>query len=161
MRATPRLAAAVTAAVTAIGLSWGAAAHAGTQIPSGPVTPAGVQQLKNDATALGVAATDAGRAAALAGQALDAAKAAAQAAADKAAQTHDPADIAAAAAASAAQATAQIDFDTKSATAAKAAADAATALENANKEETSLNGGSETGKGGVSGGTSTEGTSSI
>jgi hypothetical protein len=141
-------------------LSWGAAAHAGTQIPSGPVTPASVQQLQADATSLAAASTDADRAKALAGQALDAAKAAAQAAADKAAQTHDPADIAAAAAASAAQAAAQIDYDTKAAAAAKAAADAATAAENAKKEGTSLNG-SDHGLGGVNGGTSTEGTGSI
>jgi hypothetical protein len=137
------------------GLSWGAAAQAGTQVPTGPVTQAGVDQLQADATTLANASTDAARDAALAGQALDAARAAAQAAADKAAQTHDPADIAAAAAASAAQAAAQIDFDTKSATAAKAAADAATALDNAEKEATSLNG-SKSGKGGVNGGTATE-----
>jgi hypothetical protein len=155
MRAKPRAAAALAAAVVLSGLSWGAAAQAGTQIPSGLVTPASVQQLQSDATTLDNASTDADRAKAIAGQALAAAKVAAQAAADKAAQTHDPADIAAAAAASAAQAAAQVDYDTKSATAAKAAADAATAADNLAKEKTSLNG-SDSGKGGVNGGTSTE-----
>ena len=155
MRAKPRVVAAFAAAVVVTGLSSGAAAQAGTQIPSGLVTPASVQQLQSDATTLDNASTDAARTAGLAQQALAAAKAAAIAAADKAAQTHDPADIAAAAAASAAQAAAQVDYDTKSATAAKAAADAAAAADNLAKEKTSLNG-SESGKGGVNGGTSTE-----
>src|SRR4051794_5128943 len=135
MRARSRVA---VATVVLSGLSWGAAAQAGTQIPSGLVTQGSVQQLRSDADTLAPAATDAARLAAEAGQRLDAAKAAAQAAADKAAQTHDPADIAAATAASAAQAAAQVDFDTKSANAAKASADAATAADHAAKEATSL-----------------------
>ena len=148
MRVKPRVAGVIATAVVA-GLSWGAAAQAGAQIPSGNVTAASVQQLQTDATNAGQAATDAARDAALAQQALAAAKAAAQAASDHAAQTGDPADIAAAAAAQAAQAAAQSTFDTKSAAAAKAAADAATATDNANKETQSF--------AALSTGTSTEG----
>ncbi len=155
MRARPRVAVAVAIAVMS-GLSWNAAAQAGTQIPSGLVTPASVQQLQADAATLATAATDAARLAGEASQRLDAAKAAAQAAADKAAQTNDPADIAAAAAAAAAQAAAQVDYDAKSAASTKAAADAAAAQVNADKEATSLNG-STSGKGGVNNGTASEG----
>jgi hypothetical protein len=149
MRVKPRVAGVVAAAAVA-GLSWGAAAQAGTQIPSGNVTAQSVQQLQGDATAAAQASTDAARDAALAQQALDAAKAAAQAAADHAAQTGNADDIAAAAAAAAAQAAAQSAYDAKAAAAAKAAADAATAADNATKEAQSF--------GSLSTGTSTEGT---
>lgn len=152
MRVRSRLAAVAAAAVVPLCLAATARAD-DPPIPLGPVTAATVAQLQAKATALDTAAAQAARDAAAAGVALDQAKAAAQAAADKAEQTHDPADIAAAADAAAKQATAQTDFDTKSAAAAQAQAAATDADTNAAREAASL--------ARKSSGTSTEGTSEI
>jgi hypothetical protein len=148
MRAMTRAAVFVATAVL-----LGSPAAFAAELPRGPVTAATVASTQAEATSAAAASTEADRVKALSGVALDDAKAKAAAAAAKAEQTHDPADIAAAADASAKQADAQKDFDAKSAAAAKAAADSTEAASNAAREAASF--------AKLSSGTSTESAASL